>query len=283
MASSSSSAKDEIADTIDRLRHLNLNQSPTVILIGDKKSGKSSLLESVSGITLLGGIDRTTRVPFILRLQNTPDLETEFNGKIIVPTDEASVADSISSAIEEIAGKGKGKGISNTPLTLTVKKDGVPDLTLVDLPGITRVPLDGQPEDVYEQISDIIMEYITPEDNIILNVLSAGVDFSTSESIRMSKRVDKAGHRTLAVITKADKYPQDLLEKGALINDKAKPRNARLRRPKFKAQHEFCPIKGKKSSSSTSSTDQAPIRPRSTRTRRLPKRLEDYVVYTKKF
>ena len=94
-----------------------------------------------------------------------------------------------------------------------VKKNGVPDLTMIDLPGITRVPVHGQPEDIYEQIRDTIMEYIKPEESIILNVLSATVDFSTCESIRMSQQVDKTGERTLAVVTKADKAPEGLLEK----------------------------------------------------------------------
>ena len=57
------------------------------------------------------------------------------------------------------------------------------------------------------------MEYIKPEETIILNVLSATVDFPTCESIRMSQKVDKTGERTLAVVTKADKAPEGLLEK----------------------------------------------------------------------
>ncbi|KAL4350109.1 dynamin-related protein 4C-like [Arachis hypogaea] len=84
---------------------------------------------------------------------------------------------------------------------------------MVDLPGITRVPVHGQPENIYDQIKDIIMEYIRPEESIILNVLSATVDFTTCESIRMSQSVDKTGLRTLAVVTKADKSPEGLLEK----------------------------------------------------------------------
>ncbi|XLR52087.1 hypothetical protein S83_002759 [Arachis hypogaea] len=87
------------------------------------------------------------------------------------------------------------------------------NLTIVDLPGITRVPVHGQPENIYDQIKDIIMEYIRPEKSIILNVLSATVDFTTCESIRMSQSVDKTGLRTLAVVTKADKSPERLLEK----------------------------------------------------------------------
>ncbi|XP_071920778.1 dynamin-related protein 4C-like [Coffea arabica] len=155
-----------------------------------------------------------TRVPLIMRLQSHPDpqpeLFLEFNGKVMSANEE-NVADVISLATDEIAGR--SKGISNIPLTLTVKKNGVPDLTMVDLPGITRVPVHGQPEDIYEQISAIIMEYIKPEESIILNVLSATVDFTTCESIRMSQRVDKTGERTLAVVTKTDKSPEGLLEK----------------------------------------------------------------------
>ncbi|KAL1221077.1 Dynamin-related protein 4C [Cardamine amara subsp. amara] len=84
---------------------------------------------------------------------------------------------------------------------------------MVDLPGITRVPVNGQPENIYEQISGMVMKYIEPQESIILNVLSATVDFTTCESIRMSKQVDKTGERTLAVVTKADMAPEGLLQK----------------------------------------------------------------------
>ncbi|KAL3807731.1 hypothetical protein ACJIZ3_000378 [Penstemon smallii] len=167
-----------LLDAVDRLRHLKIMQEgiqlPTIVVVGDQSYGKSSVLESLAGISL----------------------PREFNGKII-PTDESHIADAIVMATNEIAGK--GKGILNNPLTLIVKKKGVPDLTMVDLPGITRVP--------------IIKEFITPEESIILNVLSASVDFTTCESIRMSQQVDKIGERTLVVVTKADKSPEGLLEK----------------------------------------------------------------------
>ncbi|CDP04234.1 unnamed protein product [Coffea canephora] len=207
-----------LLDCIDRLRNLKVMQEgiqlPTIVVVGDQSSGKSSVLESLAGISLPRGQGICTRVPLIMRLQShpspEPELSLEFNGKV-VPTNEDHIAEAISVATDEIAGR--SKGISNVPLTLIVKKNGVPDLTMVDLPGITRVPVHGQPEDIYEQISAIIMEYIKPEESIILNVLSATVDFSTCESIRMSQKVDKMGERTLAVVTKADKSPEGLLEK----------------------------------------------------------------------
>ncbi|MED6110614.1 putative dynamin- protein 4A [Stylosanthes scabra] len=192
-----------ILDAFEDLRRLNITkqgiQLPTIVVVGDQSSGKSSVLESLAEITLPRGQGICTRVPLIMRLQHhalpKPELVLEYNGKS-VSTDESRVSDAIRIATDVLAGE--GKGISNTPLTLLVKKNGVPDLTMVDLPGITRVPVHGQPENIYDQIVNIIMEYIRPEESIILNVLSATVDFSTCESIRMSQSVDKKGVRTLA-------------------------------------------------------------------------------------
>ena len=207
-----------LLDAVDRLRNLMVMDEgielPTIVVVGDQSSGKSSVLESLAGISLPRGQGICTRVPLIMRLQHhsnpEPELCLEFNGKV-VNTNEDNISEAINLATDEIAGT--GKGISNAPLTLVVKKKGVPDLTMVDLPGITRVPVHGQPENIYDQIRDIIMEYIKSEESIILNVLSATVDFPTCESIRMSQSVDKTGERTLAVVTKADKAPEGLLEK----------------------------------------------------------------------
>ncbi|KAL5577053.1 hypothetical protein UlMin_018752 [Ulmus minor] len=207
-----------LLDAIDRLRNLMVMEEgielPTIVVVGDQSSGKSSVLESLARISLPRGQGICTRVPLIMRLKNSsnpePELSLEYKNKLI-STDEDHVAEDINTATEEIAGD--GKGISRIPLTLVVKKEGVPDLTMVDLPGITRVPVRGQPENIYDQIREIIMEYIKPEASIILNVLSATVDFPTCESIQLSQSVDKSGERTLAVVTKADKAPEGLLEK----------------------------------------------------------------------
>ncbi|XP_068308055.1 dynamin-related protein 4C-like [Pyrus communis] len=207
-----------LLDAVDKLRSLMVMdegiQLPTIVVVGDQSSGKSSVLESLAGISLPRGQGICTRVPLIMRLEHhsssQPELSLEYNGRVD-RTDEDNIATDIVKATNFIAGG--GKGISNTPLTLLVKKNGVPDLTMVDLPGITRVPVHGQPENIYDQIKDMIMEYIKPEESIILNVLSATVDFTTCESIRMSQSVDKTGERTLAVVTKVDKAPEGLLEK----------------------------------------------------------------------
>ncbi|KAM3229660.1 hypothetical protein ACQJBY_060468 [Aegilops geniculata] len=209
-----------LLDAVDRLRHLKVTQEgiqlPTIVVVGDQSSGKSSVLESLAGISLPRGQGICTRVPLVMRLHDDPSadspvLQLEYSNGRVVTTTEANVADAINAATAEIAGS--GKGISDAPITLVVRKRGVPDLTLVDLPGITRVPVKGQPDDIYDQIAKIIKDYISPKESIILNVLSATVDFPTCESIRMLQQVDRTGERTLAVVTKVDKSPEGLLEK----------------------------------------------------------------------
>ncbi|XP_021822547.1 dynamin-related protein 4C-like [Prunus avium] len=207
-----------LLDAVDKLRSLEVMeegiQLPTIVVVGDQSSGKSSVLESLAGISLPRGQGICTRVPLIMRLQHhsdpEPELSLEYNGRV-EHTDEDNISEDIVNATNLIAGD--SKGISDAPLTLLVKKNGVPDLTMVDLPGITRVPVRGQPENIYDQIKDIIMKYIKPEESIILNVLSASADFSTCESISMSRSVDKTGERTLAVVTKVDMAPEGLIEK----------------------------------------------------------------------
>ncbi|KAI3496992.1 hypothetical protein L1887_39372 [Cichorium endivia] len=208
-----------ILDAVDKLRRLNVTQEgiplPAIVVVGDQSSGKSSVLESLAGISLPRGQNICTRVPLIMKLQNhtdpVPELRLEYQQKSVKIEEESNISDAIDKATVEIAGD--NKGISNVPLTLVVKKIDVPNLTMIDLPGIARVAVGDQPENIYQQITDMIMEYIKPEESIILNVLAANVDFATCESICMSRRVDTSGQRTLAVVTKSDLSPDGLLEK----------------------------------------------------------------------
>lgn len=53
----------------------------------------------------------------------------------------------VTKIIEELTDKetGNSKNISQNPITCSVYSSHVPDLTLIDLPGITRNPVKGQP------------------------------------------------------------------------------------------------------------------------------------------
>lgn len=205
-----------LLDVVDQLRSFGIMAEginlPSIVVVGDQSSGKSSVLESLAGIALPRGQGIVTRMPLILRLQTSkqPRITVEYEG-VNKEISEEQIASTIEYATQILAGS--SKGITDKPITVHVSKPNAPDLTMVDLPGITRVPVHGQPQDIYDQVSKIILHYITPEESIILNVLSAAVDFPTCESIRMSREADKKGSRTLAVVTKVDKCPEGLYNK----------------------------------------------------------------------
>jgi replication fork clamp-binding protein CrfC len=99
---------------------------------------------------------------------------------------------------------GTNKGVSDSPINLKVFSPNVVNLTLVDLPGITRVPIGDQPPDIEVQIRAMIMRYITPPNAIILAVSPANADITNSDAMRLARDVDPDGHRTLGVLTKLD-------------------------------------------------------------------------------
>jgi dynamin 1-like protein len=99
---------------------------------------------------------------------------------------------------------GNNKGICAEPINLKIYSTKVVNLTLVDLPGITKVPVGDQPPDIEQQIRELVLKYIANPNSIILAVVTANTDMATSESIAIAKDVDPDGRRTLAVVTKLD-------------------------------------------------------------------------------
>lgn len=99
---------------------------------------------------------------------------------------------------------GENKGICPEPISLKFYSTKVLSLTMVDLPGLTKVPVGDQPEDIETQIRSLISKYIANPNSIILAVSPANADIATSESLKIARDVDPDGRRTLAVITKLD-------------------------------------------------------------------------------
>lgn len=197
----------------DVLSHLDKSQInldlPQIVVIGTQSAGKSSVLESFVGREFLPrGTGIVTRRPLILRLVHVIKSTVrsdyaEFRHK---PgerfTDFAKVRKEIEDETDRVTGH--EKQISPEPIYLTVYSPNVVDLTLVDLPGIARVAIGNQPKDIEYQIKSMIMDYIKPQNSIILAVTPANVDIATSDSIQMAKYVDPEGIRTIGVLTKLD-------------------------------------------------------------------------------
>lgn len=87
---------------------------------------------------------------------------------------------------------------------LKIYSNRVVDLVLVDLPGITKVPTGDQPLDIESKIIDLCMQYTLPKSAIIMAVCPANNDIANADALKMARRVDPNGDRTIGVLTKLD-------------------------------------------------------------------------------
>ena len=105
---------------------------------------------------------------------------------------------------ETEAKAGRNVGISPAPINLRIYSPNVLTLTLVDLPGLTKVPVGDQPKDIERQIREMVMKQISKSNSIILAVTAANVDLANSDGLKLAREVDPEGQRTIGVLTKVD-------------------------------------------------------------------------------
>ena len=74
-------------------------------------------------------------------------------------------------------------------------------MTLVDLPGIAKVPVGDQPSDIESRIRNMVLEYIRHPTCVILAVSAANHDLVNSDAIELARSVDPEGLRTIGNIT----------------------------------------------------------------------------------
>ncbi|XP_072005643.1 dynamin-2 isoform X5 [Engystomops pustulosus] len=177
---------------------------PQIAVVGGQSAGKSSVLENFVGRDFLPrGSGIVTRRPLILQLIFSKTEYAEFlHCKSKKFTDFDEVRQEIEAETERVTGT--NKGISPVPINLRVYSPHVLNLTLIDLPGITKVPVGDQPQDIEYQIRDMILQFISRESCLILAVTPANTDLANSDALKMAKEVDPQGLRTIGVITKLD-------------------------------------------------------------------------------
>eukprot|EP00062_Callorhinchus_milii_P020681 gi/632976597/ref/XP_007904885.1/ PREDICTED: interferon-induced GTP-binding protein Mx-like isoform X2 [Callorhinchus milii] len=201
-------------DLIDSLRALGVDKDlslPAIAVIGDQSSGKSSVLEALSGVSLPRGTGIVTRCPLELKLKKAKKANVwkgaisfrEYSKEI---TNASEVEQEIRKAQNSMAGK---EGISHDLISLKIESSNVPDLTLIDLPGIARVAVGNQPLDIGDQIKKMIRSFINKQETINLVVVPCNVDIATTEALKMAQEVDPSGERTVGILTKPD-----LVDKG---------------------------------------------------------------------
>ena len=188
---------------------------PQIAVVGSQSSGKSSVLEALVGRDFLPrGPDICTRRPLVLQLVHTPYQHASHHNQAPMEWGEflhrpGEIFTEFEAIREEIEcetnrGIGTNKGVSDKQIRLKICSPHVLTMTLVDLPGITRVPVGDQPADIEKRIRDMILSYIKRESCLILAVSPANTDLANSDALTLSRLVDPDGKRTIGVVTKLD-------------------------------------------------------------------------------
>lgn len=216
---------------------------PQITVVGSQSSGKSSVLENIVGRDFLPrGTGIVTRRPLVLQLINRRAKKDEHSvdsaaNELIdlnVSNDKAAQKSQSEDNAEEwgeflhLPGKkffnfdeirqeivretdkvtGPNSGISPVPINLRIYSPHILTLTLVDLPGLTKVPVGDQPPDIEKQIKDMLLKYISKPNSIILSVNAANTDLANSDGLKLAREVDPEGMRTIGVLTKVDLMDQ---------------------------------------------------------------------------
>jgi GTP-binding protein EngB required for normal cell division len=213
----------DLLDSVDRLRSQGIDHYvslPQIIVCGDQSSGKSSVLEAISGVSFPVRSNLCTRFPTELVLRKTSKVGVSVS---IVPDHSHSEAERTSlahfcetldgfAALPELIEKAKtamaigslGRAFSKDLLRIEVSGPDRPHLTIVDLPGLIHSETKQQSMTDVELVQDVVKLYMEEQRSIILAVVSAKNDYANQIVLKLARAADRNGTRTLGVITKPD-------------------------------------------------------------------------------
>ncbi|KAI2633290.1 dynamin family protein [Xylaria nigripes] len=213
----------ELLDAIDRLRLQGLDHYvsiPQIIVCGDQSSGKSSVLEAISGVPFPVKSNLCTRFPTELVLRRTFKRGVTVS---IVPHSSLGLSEQsrlsgfhkrldsfegfpalIETAKAAMGITLHGKAFSKDLLRVEISGPDRPHLTIVDLPGLIHSETKQQSADDVELVQEVVTSYMKKPRSIILAVISAKNDFANQIVLKLARSVDRTGNRTMGVITKPD-------------------------------------------------------------------------------
>jgi hypothetical protein len=214
---------EELLDIIDHLRGQGISRYidlPQLIVCGDQSSGKSSVLEAVSGLRFPTKDNLCTRFATELILRRGPETSVTVT---IVPGDQRTESErqkiqafkspttalgefvAIISAAEQAMGLDQyAKAFSNDILRVEVTGPKQPHLTLVDLPGLFHAGNKSQSEKDAASVKSLVLSYMKKPRSIVLAVVSAKNDYANQIVTKYARDLDRLGNRTLGIITKPD-------------------------------------------------------------------------------
>lgn len=208
-----------IIDLIDQLRAVGIEkdmQIPQIAVMGDQSSGKSSVLEALSGIPFPRGSGLVTRCATELRMKRAPpgapwaatvrlswgQAQPSMAGDVDTVEDLGERISKLTEAM--LLARGGATFEAEHSIVIELAASTVPDLTVIDLPGIVRTQVKGQSGGVMREVDGLLERYLKQERTIILCVVPANVDIATVDILERASKVDPDGVRTIGVITKPD-------------------------------------------------------------------------------
>jgi GTPase SAR1 family protein len=215
----------ELLDSIDRLRLQGINHYislPQIIVCGDQSSGKSSVLEAISGVSFPIRNSLCTRFPTELVLRKNictnvtvsivphHSRSDEDRERLLQFREELDSFEGFPDLVERaktamgIYGHIPGKAFSDDTLRIEVSGPDRPHLTIVDLPGLIHSETKHQSAMDVDLVRDIVKTYMVEPRSIILAVVSAKNDVPNQIVLKLAREADPSGARTLGVITKPD-------------------------------------------------------------------------------
>ncbi|XP_054718564.1 dynamin-1-like [Uloborus diversus] len=193
---------------------------PQIVVVGCQSAGKSSVLESFVGREFLPrGSDVVTRRPTVVQLH--PSTGEEYGIFLHKEkekfTDFAKIKKEI---LDETNRKPGPIGFSPDPISLKIFSPKVLKLTVVDLPGLIRNAVTGQPEDSMQIVREMVLSYIRQPQTLILAVSPANQDIANSDALNIARIADPDRERTIGVLTKLDLMDEGTNAREVLENKK---------------------------------------------------------------
>jgi GTPase SAR1 family protein len=231
-----SSEPQSLLDEIDSLRLQGISEFvflPQIVVCGDRSSGKSSVLEAISGVPFPRSDTLCTRIATEVILRPAPEAGATVS---IVPSQDASDAersklvgfkqtlhglDEFPELVERakaVTGISTGAAFSRHILRVEVSGPKMPKLTLVDLPGLIHSDNKQQSLADVELISNLVRSYMKNPRSVVLAVVSAKNDYANQIILKRAREVDPNGQRTLGLITKPDTLPPGSASEADYIN-----------------------------------------------------------------
>lgn len=199
---------------------------PKIVVVGTQSSGKSTVLNAIMALDILPtGKNMVTRTPLDIRLHKNKSNEArielgfysdngwncEKNIKLSLPNASREEIELIRQYISKktIELAGDEMNISKTPIYLQIFSPNVPDLSLVDLPGLIMVACTdkGQPKNMPEQIEKLVESYIKDSNTITLAIMQSRSDLETDLGLALIKKYKCS--KTIGVLTKPDLMNND--------------------------------------------------------------------------